>query len=53
MCEQHNEVNAKLGKPQFPCELAVLDERWRVSRRSECWPKLDANAGVTIENAQS
>mmetsp|Transcript_44987 Transcript_44987/g.150214 ORF Transcript_44987/g.150214 Transcript_44987/m.150214 type:complete len:160 (-) Transcript_44987:141-620(-) len=29
MCEQHNAVNAKLGKPVFPCTLARLDARWR------------------------
>jgi len=28
MCEQHNEVNAKLGKPRFPCSFRLLDERW-------------------------
>jgi hypothetical protein len=38
MCEQHNQVNEKLGKPLFPCDLAVLDERWRASRRKSCWP---------------
>jgi FAD-linked sulfhydryl oxidase len=27
MCRQHNIVNARLEKPQFPCER--VDERWR------------------------
>merc|ERR1712224_507770 len=29
LCEQHNDVNAKLGKPIFPCDMKSLDERWR------------------------
>jgi FAD-linked sulfhydryl oxidase len=29
LCAQHNEVNAKLGKPAFPCDLPALDRRWR------------------------
>lgn len=29
VCEQHNLVNAKLGKETFPCSLKKLDERWR------------------------
>ena len=29
LCEQHNAVNAKLGKPAFECTLERLDERWR------------------------
>ena len=29
LCEQHNAVNAKLGKPAFECALDRLDERWR------------------------
>ena len=31
VCERHNEVNAKLGKPLVSCELRDLDERWRHS----------------------
>ena len=27
MCELHNEVNDRLGKPQFDCDK--VDERWR------------------------
>lgn len=27
-CEQHNEVNRKLGKPEFPCEWSALLRRW-------------------------
>ena len=29
VCEQHNAVNEKLGKPTFQCTLENLDERWR------------------------
>ena len=32
VCERHNEVNAKLGKPLVSCELRDLDERWRHSK---------------------
>jgi FAD-linked sulfhydryl oxidase len=36
LCRQHNVVNAKLGKPAFPCDFAALDARWRTGAR-ECW----------------
>ncbi len=29
VCEQHNAVNAKLGKPEVPCDARTLDARWR------------------------
>jgi len=29
VCERHNEVNRKLGKPEVSCALKDLDERWR------------------------
>ena len=29
LCRQHNAVNAKLGKPPFPCDFSALDARWR------------------------
>jgi mitochondrial FAD-linked sulfhydryl oxidase len=29
LCQQHNVVNAKLGKPMFPCDMTSLDRRWR------------------------
>ena len=29
MCERHNGVNLRLGKPCFPCDAAALRERWR------------------------
>lgn len=29
LCEQHNLVNAKLGKPLYPCDMETLDQRWR------------------------
>ena len=28
MCEAHNEVNVKLGKPAFDCGARSLEERW-------------------------
>lgn len=36
LCEQHNIVNKKLGKPLFQCTLDKLDERWRKSRDPKC-----------------
>ena len=36
LCGQHNVVNAKLGKPQFPCDFATLDTRWRTGTPA-CW----------------
>jgi FAD-linked sulfhydryl oxidase len=38
LCEQHNLVNSKLDKPQFDCNLAKLDERWRDGQPS-CFHK--------------
>ncbi|QDZ20214.1 sulfhydryl oxidase [Chloropicon primus] len=37
VCEQHNLVNDKLGKPPFSCALGTLDERWRVGSE-RCQP---------------
>ena len=28
LCEKHNEINIKLGKELFPCEINKLYERW-------------------------
>jgi len=28
LCARHNDVNARLGKPAFPCDLGALKERW-------------------------
>ncbi|KAL3815706.1 hypothetical protein ACHAXA_004886 [Cyclostephanos tholiformis] len=36
LCEQHNIVNEKLGKPLFHCSMKNLDERWRKSSDSNC-----------------
>lgn len=36
LCEQHNHVNQKLGKPIFKCDMKALDERWRKSSNSKC-----------------
>ena len=36
LCGQHNAVNAKLGKPLFPCDFAALDKRWRTGDAA-CW----------------
>jgi hypothetical protein len=36
ICEQHNLVNQKLGKPLYSCDMETLDERWRKSTKEEC-----------------
>lgn len=36
LCEQHNIVNEKLGKPTFQCSMKNLDERWRKSSDPNC-----------------
>ena len=36
LCEQHNVVNKKLGKPVFQCTIEKLDERWRKSTDPKC-----------------
>jgi hypothetical protein len=36
MCDQHNRVNKKLGKPLFSCDMKNLDERWRKSNKEKC-----------------
>jgi FAD-linked sulfhydryl oxidase len=36
LCEQHNIVNQKLGKPQYACDIKTLDERWRKSSKDAC-----------------
>lgn len=36
VCRLHNEVNSKLGKESFPCDITLLDERWRKSGSKSC-----------------
>ena len=53
VCEQHNLVNEKLGKPLFPCDLATLDKRWRKGE-ARCWGEEEgggagAGAATTTE----
>ena len=36
LCKQHNQVNQKLGKPLFECNMKNLDERWRKSTHPKC-----------------
>ncbi|KAL7541589.1 hypothetical protein ACHAXR_011657 [Thalassiosira sp. AJA248-18] len=36
LCEQHNIVNDKIGKPLFHCTMGNLDERWRKSSSPDC-----------------
>lgn len=36
LCNQHNQVNQKLGKPLFACNMKDLDERWRKSSAPKC-----------------
>jgi hypothetical protein len=38
LCDQHNRVNQKLGKPLFDCNLKDLDERWKKSSNPKCNP---------------
>ena len=40
LCELHNEVNVKLGKPIFRCEIRALDNRWKEGEIS-CWRSED------------
>mmetsp|Transcript_15941 Transcript_15941/g.22707 ORF Transcript_15941/g.22707 Transcript_15941/m.22707 type:complete len:129 (-) Transcript_15941:191-577(-) len=35
ICEQHNIVNRKLGKPTFPCTIERLDSRWKKNDRCQ------------------
>lgn len=35
-CRLHNNVNKKLDKPEFPCNLPRLDERWKTGGEG-CW----------------
>lgn len=34
MCELHNHVNEKVGKPTFRCSLTELDEAWRTPSKA-------------------
>ena len=34
VCNLHNSVNAKLGKPEKGCDVKYLDERWRLGSKS-------------------
>ena len=36
VCEQHNLVNGKLGKPTMECTMPALDERYKTGH-SSCW----------------
>lgn len=36
VCEQHNAVNRKLGKPAVPCSIDALDRVWRTGSEG-CW----------------
>ncbi|EIN09659.1 FAD-dependent thiol oxidase [Punctularia strigosozonata HHB-11173 SS5] len=29
LCDRHNEVNERLGKPKFDCSIKSTDERWK------------------------
>ena len=44
VCEQHNAVNEKLGKPLFPCDIAMLDKRWRKGE-ARCWGEGEGGGG--------
>ncbi|KAJ1630615.1 ERV/ALR sulfhydryl oxidase domain-containing protein, partial [Pavlovales sp. CCMP2436] len=34
MCELHNHVNERVGKPSFRCSLKELDETWRTASKA-------------------
>lgn len=46
VCKHHNEVNRRLDKPEFPCTVEALDERWRRGR-PECWETASEPSGET------
>ncbi|KAH8056895.1 sulfhydryl oxidase [Aureococcus anophagefferens] len=46
-CEQHNLVNAKLGKKTFDCALSALDERWKHGAPG-CWADADDTAAASL-----
>jgi len=35
LCQQHNLVNEKLGKPVFRCDISELDDRWKTNKSSK------------------
>ena len=47
VCEQHNTVNAKLGKPAFPCTFAALDRRWRTGAPG-CFAEGDTTSAESL-----
>ena len=36
LCHQHNEVNSKLDKPAFDCNIHELNKRWK-DGHNKCW----------------
>ena len=36
LCQEHNEVNRKLGKEEFKCSIMNLDRRWRDGGDDNC-----------------
>lgn len=52
VCRQHNFVNELLGKPQFSCGMAALEERWRTGNR-ECWaPRQELSESSGAQTAE-
>ena len=51
MCNMHNNVNAKLNKPTFPCDLATLDARWRNGHAS-CWSDTSETAKDSLGRSE-
>jgi len=51
LCGQHNAVNAKLGKPLFPCDFGSLDRRWRTGARG-CFADETATESLGQEEAE-
>jgi len=52
LCEQHNLVNEKLNKPQFPCNMSDIKRRWREGDAS-CWTDESRTALVEEEEKKN
>ncbi|KAJ1459666.1 ERV/ALR sulfhydryl oxidase domain-containing protein [Pelagophyceae sp. CCMP2097] len=49
LCNQHNTVNLKLGKPTFKCSSKKLDRRW-LDGGKDCWQD-DGSASESLGKA--
>lgn len=51
MCELHNHVNEKVGKPTFRCNLKELDEAWRKASKACEAAQAKAEARIPQQSA--